>query len=119
MHTIAPVGLSGTGSRMKKNVTGTLGLLVLLVICAAAIVGARGASAEQAQPQVAAPEQGFVPVTDLPSQEQLPAAPLVMGAYAVAWVAIFLYLWSIWRRLSRVESEIASVSRRIEAGARR
>ena len=48
-----------------------------------------------------------------------PAAPLAMGAYAVAWVAIFLYLWSIWRRLSRVESEIASVSRRIEAGARR
>jgi CcmD family protein len=60
----------------------------------------------------------FVPVKDLGSQEQLPAAPLVIGAYAVAWIAVFLYLWSIWRRLSRVESEIASVSRRIAEGAR-
>jgi len=60
-----------------------------------------------------------VPVTDLGDREQLPAAPLVMGAYAVAWIAIFGYLWSIWRRLSRVESEIAAVSRRIEPGARR
>ena len=49
-------------------------------------------------------------------QEQLPAAPLVMGAYAVAWVAVFGYLWSIWRRLGRVERELAEVSRRVPAG---
>ena len=65
------------------------------------------------------PADGFVPVDQLPVQEQLPAAPLVMAAYAIAWFAVFLYLWSIWRRLGKVEREIAEVSRRIEAGARR
>lgn len=73
----------------------------------------------QQPPAVAAPEQGFVPVTDLPAQEQLPAAPLVMGAYAVAWVAVFLYIWSLWRRLAGVEREIAAVSRRIDSGVAR
>jgi hypothetical protein len=34
-------------------------------------------------------------------------------------VALVLYLWSIWLRLSRVEREIAQVSRRIEAGGNR
>lgn len=69
-------------------------------------------------PSRPAQDEEFVPVKDLGSQEQLPAAPLVIGAYAVAWIAVFLYLWSIWRRLSRVETEIASVSRRIAERAR-
>ena len=58
-------------------------------------------------------EDEFVPVKDLDNQEQLPATPLVIAAYAVAWLAVFLYLWSIWRRLSRVEGEMASLSRRV------
>jgi CcmD family protein len=72
------------------------------------------------QPQPPEPPAGFVPSSSLPSQqEKLPAAPLVLTAYAVAWVAVFGYLWSIWRRLGRVERELADVSRRIEAGGRR
>jgi CcmD family protein len=49
----------------------------------------------------------------------LPAAPLVMAAYSVAWLVIFGYVWSIWRRLSQVEQEITSVSKRVAGGARR
>jgi CcmD family protein len=41
-----------------------------------------------------------------------------MTAYAVAWIVIFLYLWSIWRRLSRVEREIDELSRRPRAQTR-
>ena len=46
------------------------------------------------------------PGRSLPQQEQLPAAPLVIAAYAVAWVRVFGYLWTIWRRLGRVEREL-------------
>jgi CcmD family protein len=42
-----------------------------------------------------------------------------MAAYSVAWLVIFGYVWSIWRRLSLVEREIASVSQRVAGGGRR
>jgi CcmD family protein len=42
-----------------------------------------------------------------------------MAAYAIVWIAVVCYLWSIWRRLSTVERDIAQVSRRIDAGDRR
>ena len=67
----------------------------------------------------AAAQDGVLPVDESKAQEQLPAAPLVMIAYAVAWAAVFFYVWSLWSRLSRVEREIGEVSRRIDAGSRR
>ena len=54
----------------------------------------------------------FVPVTSLPVTESLPAAPFVIGAYAFVWVALVGYLWSIWRRLDRVERDIRQLARR-------
>jgi CcmD family protein len=65
------------------------------------------------------PPTGFVPADSVKAQEQLPAAPLVLGAYAVAWVAVFGYLWSIWSRLGQVERDIADVSRRVSPDQRR
>lgn len=75
--------------------------------------------AAETQPPPNPAQEGFVPIDQLQPKEQLPAAPLVMAAYAVAWVVIFGYVWSIWRRLNRVEQEIASVSQRVSGGARR
>jgi CcmD family protein len=63
------------------------------------------------------PQSEFVPVSELPQAEQLPAAPLLIIAYAVAWVAILLYFVSMQRRLGKVEQELAAVARR--AGAER
>lgn len=96
----------------------SLWVLVAAACAALAIVAvpARLAAQQPPTPQ----QEGFVPVEQAgQAQEQLPAAPLVMGAYIVAWLAILVYLWSIWQRLARVEREIAEVSRRVQAGARR
>ena len=67
------------------------------------------------QPQRPA-EDEFVPVTELPVEERLPAAPLLIAAYSVAWVAVAAYLFSIWRRVGRVERELADVTRRLQSG---
>jgi CcmD family protein len=62
-----------------------------------------------------APAQGdFVPVSALPPAEQLPAAPLLIAAYALVWVILLGYVWSIWRRLGRVERELHALGRRVE-----
>lgn len=52
----------------------------------------------------------FIPVTELPPSEQLPAAPLLIGAYAFVWLAFLAYVWLTWRRLGKVEGEISALS---------
>lgn len=61
----------------------------------------------------------FVPVNPQTAQgiEHLPAAPLVMGAYAFVWVALMLYVWSIWRRLTKVEKDMNALARRAGEGS--
>jgi CcmD family protein len=56
----------------------------------------------------------FVPVGDLPAQEQLPAAPLLIAAYAFVWAALLIYLLMLWRRLARVERELGALSRQVD-----
>ena len=59
------------------------------------------------------PGQGeFVPIGQLPPGDRLPAAPLLIAAYAFVWVALLVYLWSIWRRLGQVEAEMQALERR-------
>ena len=52
----------------------------------------------------------FVPVGSQPATEQLPAAPLLIAAYVFVWAAMLAYVWSIWRRLGKVERDISELS---------
>lgn len=97
--------------RRRRAIWG-LAVMCLLVLPAANA----GAVAAQGQPAVSAQQDEFVPLDSLPPDEGIPAAPLVMAAYGAAWLVIVLYLWSIWRRLGRVEREMADVARRAERG---
>jgi CcmD family protein len=84
-------------------------LLVLLALLPGVFLGAQ----EPARP--AATQEDFVPVGSLPPQaEQLPAAPLVIGAYAFVWLALLVYVWSLWRRMTKLERELADLQRRVQ-----
>jgi hypothetical protein len=61
--------------------------------------------------QPPAPPEGFVQVDEVPPSEQLPAAPLVIGAYAFFLVLMVAYIWSIGRRLNKVEKEMVALQR--------
>lgn len=58
-----------------------------------------------AQPQP--PTDEFVPISEVPPEEQIPAITLVATAYGFVWVAVLVYVWSLGRRLQAAEREIA------------
>jgi CcmD family protein len=85
---------------------------VWLTAIALLLCGAPRAEAQEGR--APAGQEEYVPVSQLDDVEQLPAAPLVIAAYAVIWVGVFLYLWTIWRRLTAVDRELATLRRRLE-----
>ena len=62
-----------------------------------------GAQVAQTQPQQ---QEEFVPIDQLPPQEQLPAAPLLVGAYAFVLVILFGYLIAVSRRLTAIQRDM-------------
>ena len=63
--------------------------------------------------QTAPPGQSeYVPIKDLPATDQIPAAPLLIAAYAFVWIAVLFYLWTIWRRLGKVEDEMRTLAQK-------
>ncbi len=107
-------------SRVLLRSAGAWIVAVGLLVGGGGVVLAQAAApppAGQAAPQD--PADQFVPMTSLPQQEQLPAAPLLVAAYAFVWVALLVYVWSIWRRLMTVEREIRELSSRVSEDASR
>ena len=74
------------------------------------LVGLAGMNALVFGQPVQPGQSEFIPVTELPASEQLPAAPLLIAAYVFVWAAMLFYVWSLWRRLGKVERDISEVS---------
>src|SRR2546426_8000908 len=91
-----------------KRVTTSAALILLLTA---------GTVAAQ-PPRQTEQQKGFVPVSELPPQDQLPAAPLLVGAYAFVWLAVFGYVVSVARRLSVVQREGQRLEADISRGHR-
>ncbi|MEP7116585.1 MAG: CcmD family protein [Acidobacteriota bacterium] len=68
-----------------------------------AVLGAPALAAAQPKPS---PDE-FVPISEIPAEEQIPAINLVAAAYGFVWVAVFGYVWSLGSRLKKAEDEIA------------
>jgi CcmD family protein len=47
-------------------------------------------------------------------KENLPATPLVFGAYAIVWIVVTVYVLTLWRRIAKTEQEVAAVAARLE-----
>ena len=74
-------------------------LLITLSMCTPIL-------AQQPQPEPPKQTDEFVPISQLPPQDQLPAAPLLVTAYSFVWLALFGYLVSVAQRLSKVQREV-------------
>ena len=58
----------------------------------------------------------FQPQDSLAKQEIAPA-PLLYGAYALVWGVFVVYVFFLWRRIARVERELADVNRKLNTRA--
>ena len=54
----------------------------------------------------------FVPIDQLPPTEKLPAAPFLISAYSVVWLLAMFYIWTIWQRVNKLETEFRALERR-------
>jgi CcmD family protein len=107
--TARPEGQTLQMTTMMKRLVPFVGVLLLSVQAFAF----QAPTAQAPPPGQAPPGQGeYVPIEQLPPGQQLPAAPLLIAAYAFVWLAVFFYVWTIWRRLNKVEAEIRIFEKR-------
>jgi CcmD family protein len=90
---------------IARRLSALLAVVFTLVLCVPVLVGATSGQPEQ-------PPAGYERVAG--NQETLPAAPFLVAAYAIIWVVLIVYLWSIWRRLQAVQREVAALKRRLD-----
>jgi CcmD family protein len=81
---------------------------VVLALLLSAPMASRVSAQNQSKP---APQDEFVPIEQLPQQEELPAAPIVVAAYSVVWVAFLVYVISLVKRVRRVETDLVALER--------
>ena len=86
-----------TTIRRLKAAATCLALAIVLTVPAIS-------SAHQQQPP-----KDFVAVDESLPGEQIPALPLIAAAYGFIWVVLLGYVWTIGRRLQKVEGELAQL----------
>jgi hypothetical protein len=80
-------------------------MTALRAACVAVMmIGGAGTLSAMAQPPE--PQDEFKPVGNNPAPEQIPAAPLLIGAYVVVLGGLFVYVVSLSRRLGAVQQDV-------------
>ena len=97
--------------------SGRVRILVFLFAIGMAVVPlappARVLDAQQPQQQ-----DEFIPIEQLPPQDQLPAAPLLVAAYSFVVLALFTYVLSVARRLGSVQRELERLESELKRSGR-
>ena len=78
----------------------TIALIAILILTG--VCGASAVIYAQAPEQ----QEEFIPIDELPAQDQLPAAPLLVAAYSFVVLALFGYVVSVARRMAVVQREL-------------
>ena len=97
---------------MKSFVKQARAALPIVIATVVAVLLTAGAVAAQVQ------ANQMVPLDQARPQPELSPAPLLYGAYAFVWAAVVVYVFTLWRRLGRVERELADVNARLKATRR-
>jgi len=84
----------------------------VLIALWTAVVTAALTAAPVLAAQPPAGQSEFVPMKELPPTEQIPAATLLVVGYSFIWIAVAVYVWTIWRRLNKVEAEMQSLAQK-------
>ncbi len=79
-----------------------LALLLFVVL----VVGVSQQVADARQQPPPQQQEEFIPIDQLPPQDQLPAAPLLIGAYAFVLLMLFGYMVITSRRLTVIQREV-------------
>lgn len=93
-----------------------LSLLALLLV--AGIATGLAAASRDLHAQQPKQQDEFVPIEQLPPQDQLPAAPLLVAAYSFVVLALFAYVLSVARRLGGVQRELERLESELKRSGR-
>lgn len=104
-------------SHWMNNVNAVICRRVAVVVLALLCWGALPV-ATAAQPKQQTELEGFVRYDQLPQTEQIPAARLLIAAYAVVIVVLFLYVLSVARRLNTVQREVERLESDVKRAGR-
>jgi len=91
--------------------------VLLLVIVLVAWQSQQVSEARQPQSPPERQEE-FIPIDELPPQEQLPAAPLLVGAYAFVLLMLFGYMFTVSRRLALIQREVDRLDHELKRSGR-
>ncbi|HEY7190519.1 MAG TPA: hypothetical protein VH436_28400 [Vicinamibacterales bacterium] len=80
-----------------------LAAVVLTLLCVAVPLEAQAPTPSGQAPKN---QSEYIPIDQLPPQDQLPAAPLLIAAYSFVLVVFFLYVLSLARRLTSVQRDV-------------
>lgn len=79
------------------------------------LLGSAGSLVLLAQEPAQEAQATFRPVSpDELALERLPATPFVFWAYALVWIVLIGYVFFLWRRVGRVEQELAALTVRLD-----
>ena len=82
------------------------------------MVPVRAELQSQPSPSAQKPPEQFEAISEIPPEERMPAAPMVVAAYAFVILAFFAYVLSLARRLGAVKQEISRLESELKRSSR-